>query len=269
VKYFVLALVLFAAGAGLLVFTGDEQSYVPLVRFHTSEGVYVTAVQSPAKSRSSCQAANDRFVGQLGSQCRDCTVETHCLVELAGMELALAKGDDVPVHTVLSKGARLALVGPPRTLQRSCEQLALQVGSTGNASCITPRKASRSDNQLFHPVVHLALPEGLSITALLPETDGQDACTDKNERFLSTFKVCKDCKIGFARCERELEGLELAMWEGTAVPHPVVVARGMRIAVMGPPEAASLGCRVFAADMAAKGLPSAACVEPKIVPAKR
>ncbi len=185
------------------------------------------------------------------------------------MELALSKGQEVPVHTVVSKGVRLALVGPAKTLARNCEQFALQVGSTGNASCVTPRKASSSDSQAYHPVVHLSLPEGLSITALLPQTKGQDACTDQNERFLSPFKVCKDCKIGFARCERELEGLELAMSEGTAVPHPVVVAHELRIAVIGPPENAKLGCRAFAADIATKGVSSASCVEPKIIPAKR
>src|SRR5258708_7024394 len=227
-KYLVLALILFGVGTGLIVFKVDDQTYIPLIRFRTPEGLFVTAVQAPAKSRPACKASIDRFVQQLGSQCRDCALETQCVVELSGMDLALSKGDDVPVHTVLSKGARLALVGPPRTLQRSCEQLALQVGSTGNASCVTPRKASSSDNQLYHPVVHLSLPEGLSITALLPETKGQDACTDQNERFLSPFKVCKDCKIGFARCEPELEGLELAICERTAVHHPVLVALALK-----------------------------------------
>src|SRR5205085_11800005 len=93
-------------------------------------------------------------------------------------------------------------------------------------------------SQVYYPVVRLALPDGLSITAVLPETKERNGCTKANERFVAPFKQCKDCKIMDTRCDRRLDGFELAMRQGAPVPHPMVVAQELRIAVMGPPEAA-------------------------------
>jgi hypothetical protein len=116
-------------------------------------------------------------------------------------------------------------------------------------------------SQVYYPVVRLHLPDGLSITAVLPETKERKACGMANDRFVAPFKqTCKDCKIAMARCERQLEGLELAMREGTPVAHPMVVARELRMAVMGPPEAAKAGCQIVAADMVAKGMRTAVCI---------
>jgi hypothetical protein len=82
-----------------------------------------------------------------------------------------------------------------------------------------------------------------------------------NDRFIDPLKQsCKECKVAAARCEQHLEGLELAIREGAAVPHPVVAANELRIAVMGPPEAAKAGCQVLAANMVANGLKTAVCV---------
>src|SRR2546425_3965274 len=118
-------------------------------------------------------------------------------------------------------------------------------------------------SQVYYPVVRLNLPDGLSITAVLPETKERKACGTANDRFVAPFKqTCKDCKVAMARCERQLEGLELAMREGTPVPHPMVVARELRMAVMGPPAAANAGCKVVAADMVAKGMRTAVCIPP-------
>src|SRR5882672_12921507 len=107
-------------------------------------------------------------------------------------------------------------------------------------------------SQVYYPVVRLNLPDGLSIAAVLPETKERKACGAANDRFVAPFKqTCKDCKIAMARCERQLEGLELAMHDGAPVPHPMVVARELRMAVMGPAEAAKAGCQVVAANMVA------------------
>ena|SRR5258708_28562510 len=118
-------------------------------------------------------------------------------------------------------------------------------------------------SQVYYPVVRLMLPDGLSITALLPETKERKACGAANDRFVTPFKQsCKDCKVATARCERQLEGLELAMHDGLPVPHPMVVARELRMVVMGPPEAAKAGCQVVAANMIASGVKTAVCVPP-------
>jgi hypothetical protein len=119
-------------------------------------------------------------------------------------------------------------------------------------------------SQVYYPVVRLELPEGLSITAVLPETAERKACGLANDRFVTPFKqTCKDCKVAMARCERHLEGLELAMRDQAPIPHPMVVAREARLAVMGPSERATAGCRFLAASMVAQGLKTAACVLPK------
>src|SRR4051812_41955244 len=120
------------------------------------------------------------------------------------------------------------------------------------------------ESQVYYPVVRLDLPEGLSIAAVLPETKERKACGIANERFVTPFKQsCKDCKVTMARCERQLEGLELAMRDQAPIPHPMVVAREARLAVMGPSERATAGCRFLAASMVAQGLKTAACVLPK------
>src|SRR5260221_3427139 len=50
--------------------------------------------------------------------------------------------------------------------------------------------------------------------------------------FRSPFRQsCKDCKVAMARCERKLGGMELAMHDSAPVPHPMVVARELRMAV--------------------------------------
>lgn len=117
-------------------------------------------------------------------------------------------------------------------------------------------------SQVYYPVVKLDLAGDLSITALLPETKERKACGLANDRFLAPFKQsCKDCKVAMARCERELEGLELAMRDRASVPHPMVVAREARLAVMGPPERAMAGCKLLAANLIAQGVKTAVCVE--------
>jgi len=115
-------------------------------------------------------------------------------------------------------------------------------------------------SQVYYPIVRLELPDDLQITALLPETAERKACGEANDRFVAPFKLCKECRIAAARCERELSGLELAMRQRGNVPHPMVVAQEVRIAVMGPAKAAQAGCQIIAADMVARGLRTAACV---------
>src|SRR2546425_11328336 len=119
-------------------------------------------------------------------------------------------------------------------------------------------------SQTYHPVVQLTLPDGLSITAVLPDANEAKACMTANERFVAPFtQQCKQCKVAAMRCYRELVGLEQAMRQGLPVAHPIVVARDLRMAIMGPPEAAKAGCQILAADIAKKGVPSAACILPQ------
>src|SRR5438067_12496069 len=74
--------------------------------------------------------------------------------------------------------------------------------------------------RVFYPVVRIALADGLSITAVLPETKERNACAAAGERFTAPFRQCKDCKVLGTRCDAQLEGMELAMRQGAPVPHP-------------------------------------------------
>src|SRR5262245_52357998 len=141
-KYFIFALLLFAAGIGVAQLDGETQTYVPVVRVRTSEGFFVTAVQSSTGTKKACGESLERFLRPLEKSCPGCTIESSsCAAELAGMELALAKGEEVPVYTVTSNGVRLALVGPPQAVRRTCEQIVAhaQLMGTKNASCVLPR----------------------------------------------------------------------------------------------------------------------------------
>ena len=67
-------------------------------------------------------------------------------------------------------------------------------------------------SQAYHPVVRLSSPDGLVYTAVQDARRERRACGAANERFLDPVKQgCKQCKVEIARCERQLEGFELAL----------------------------------------------------------
>ena len=118
-------------------------------------------------------------------------------------------------------------------------------------------------SQSYFPVVRLASPDGLVYTAVQEAKHERQACGAANDRFLAPLReTCKDCKIVLARCERELEGMELALSEHRAVPLPVVSGPGVRMAISGPGAPAKASCEQIATQMVRNGLRSAACVRP-------
>lgn len=124
-------------------------------------------------------------------------------------------------------------------------------------------------SQIYHPVVRVSAPEGLVYTAVQDATPERRACGEANDRFLAPIKqTCKQCQVVYARCERSLEGLELAMDEGKPLPHYQVFAPGVRVAILGPEPAAKTTCTYIAADMVQRGLRSAACVNPRVASAR-
>jgi hypothetical protein len=116
-------------------------------------------------------------------------------------------------------------------------------------------------SQVYYPVIRVALPEGVSVAAVLAQTKERKACGLANDRFLTPIKQqCKECKLISARCERELEGLDLALRQGDPVPYPMVVAKEARVAFLGPPDLAKIGCDAAVASMIARGFKSATCM---------
>ena len=118
-------------------------------------------------------------------------------------------------------------------------------------------------SQSYHPVVRLSSPEGLTYTAVQDPTRERRACGAANERFIRPMKThCKDCQVIFARCERELEGLELALVNGGSVPYYRVYSPGSRMAIAGPAATAKAFCETVAGNLVKQGWRSAACVKP-------
>ena len=119
-------------------------------------------------------------------------------------------------------------------------------------------------SQTYYPVVRITSEDGVVYTTVQNEVSERRACGAANDRFLKPIKeTCKQCQVVYARCERKLEGFELALAEGAAIPHPQVFAPGLRIAISGPAAAAKANCDFIAGDMVKRGIRSAACIYPK------
>jgi hypothetical protein len=117
-------------------------------------------------------------------------------------------------------------------------------------------------SQSYHPVVRLSSPDGLVYTAVQDARQERQACGAANDRFLDPVKLlCKQCKVEIARCERQLEGFELAVYESRKVPNYVVSGPGVRMAIAGPPATAKASCDQIVSEMVRSGR-SAACLSP-------
>src|SRR5688572_4647006 len=118
-------------------------------------------------------------------------------------------------------------------------------------------------SQTYHPVVRLSSPDGLTYTAVQDAVAERRACGAANDRFLSPIKAaCKQCQVIHARCERKLEGLELALFKDEPVAQHRVIGPGLRMAVDGPVETAKTACEYLAGEIAKLGVRSTACVAP-------
>jgi hypothetical protein len=117
--------------------------------------------------------------------------------------------------------------------------------------------------QSYYPVVKLASPDGLTYNVVQSADSGRNACGDANARFLGPVrKQCPQCAVVYARCERELEGIELALSTGAPVPHYRVIGADVQIAVQGPADRVRAACEEIASDIVRGGVPTAACVFP-------
>lgn len=109
--------------------------------------------------------------------------------------------------------------------------------------------------QTYYPVVQVASPGGLLFTAVHDATSERTACAAANDEFLAPFKsLCRDCKVLAARCERELDGFDAALTLGKALPHHLVSAPGLQLAITGPEEVARLTCDHIARAASAPGV---------------
>jgi len=118
-------------------------------------------------------------------------------------------------------------------------------------------------NQSYYPVSKLASADGYTFHMVQDRRAQRNACGEANDRFLGPIKArCLQCDVLYARCERELQGVELALLMGDPMPMHVVIAPGLRMAMEGPKERVREQCQQFAADLVKGGASTAACVFP-------
>jgi hypothetical protein len=118
-------------------------------------------------------------------------------------------------------------------------------------------------NQSYFPVSKLASADGYTFHMVQDRVAQRGACGEANDRFLAPLKKsCAHCSVVYARCERELHGLELALLLGDPVPMYVVIAPGLRLSIEGPAARVRADCEHIAANLVQAGAPSAGCVFP-------
>lgn len=119
------------------------------------------------------------------------------------------------------------------------------------------------DNQRYFPVSKLASADGYTFHLVQDQVDTRGDCGEANDRFLKPIKAtCQQCEIVYARCKRELEGLELSLLMGDPLPLHVVMTPSLRLAVDGPPRAVRQDCEHIATAIVKSGVPTATCVFP-------
>ena len=118
-------------------------------------------------------------------------------------------------------------------------------------------------NQSYYPVSKLASADGYTFHMVQDRRAQRNACGEANDRFLGPIKArCLQCDVLYARCERELQGVELALLMGDPMPMHVVIAPGLRLAMEGPKERVREQCEQFATDLVKGGARTATCVFP-------
>ena len=138
-----IALVLVAVASALAHMHVQSQTYHPVVRLASPDGLTYTAVQDPVAERRACGAANDRFLAPIKAACKDClVVYARCERKLEGLERSLYGGAPLAQHRVVGPGLRMAIEGPAASAQVACEYLASEMAKSGarSTACVPPQK---------------------------------------------------------------------------------------------------------------------------------
>ena len=141
-KQVLIAVVLIAVGSVLAHLYVVSQTYHPVVRINSTDGLVFTAVQDPTPERRECGAANERFLRPIKTTCPSCKIElARCERELEPFERSVYEGKALSHYQVFATGLRLAIAGPARAAKESCEMMAGQLVKLGvrSAVCLSPR----------------------------------------------------------------------------------------------------------------------------------
>ena len=139
------AAVLVAVSAWLAHLHVVAQTYHPVVRLSSPDGLVFTAVQDATPERRTCGRANDLFIDPLMNVCKDCKVViARCERHLEGFERAVHEGQQLKFPVVQGPGVRMAIEGPKAV--PTCEEIATLMVRSGSrsAACVHPAAATPS-----------------------------------------------------------------------------------------------------------------------------
>ena len=147
--------------------------------------------------------------------------------------------------------------GRPATRRRSRVSLLLIVGLLAVGSVLAYFRVRALH---YYPTARIETPDGYAFTVVQDVRASRSECGDANDRFLSPLDaICTQCRVVYARCLRELEGVELTLVAEDPPPLYLVRAPGVRMAVTGPLARLKDVCVDIAAGLVKTGLPSASC----------
>lgn len=150
----IFAATLLAAGALIGHLHASMQTYHPVMKVATPDGVAYTVVLDATPSRPACSTAGKRFLGPIREQCPDCdVVSARCESELEDLALALDSEQPLPMYVVAMKGARVAIAADDARARAACDLIAGDAVRRGalRASCIFPATVRKADTQLADP----------------------------------------------------------------------------------------------------------------------
>lgn len=115
--------------------------------------------------------------------------------------------------------------------------------------------------QSYQPIVRVESPDGVTYTAVLDTRRERPACGVASQRFVEPIRAtCPECRIVFARCRREGEGLPALAGElGAEEPYSLVRMPGVSIAIEGSPDNVRRTCEMIASGAQKLGVQSARC----------
>lgn len=137
------ALLLVAAASVLAHLHVTAQSYYPVVRVSSPDGLVFTAVHDATSERGECAAANERFLEPFKSMCSDCRVVAARCEREPELEAALSDGKSIPHHRIFAPGVQVTIAGPERAASLSCRQIARSGGAQG-VRCVPPSPPIKS-----------------------------------------------------------------------------------------------------------------------------
>jgi len=140
VKKLATLLLLVLAGSTAAQLHVSMQTYAPVIRVATPEGLTYTTQLQPASERAVCAAASKQFLASLKTQCPACEVRfARCERGLEGAVVADAvpraasgESESLPVrHVVRTPGLHIDVAGAAEPARRACETIARSLARLG------------------------------------------------------------------------------------------------------------------------------------------